>query len=529
MKNLCLVFSLVVLLFSNHLSAATKTFVYCSEGSPSIFNPQLATDGATYNVTRQIYNRLVEFKPGETEIIPALAESWKVSKDNLTFTFKLRKGVKFHTTKEFTPTRDFNADDVIFTFDRARSKANPFNKVSGGTYEYFESMEMGKLIKDIKKVDDYTVEFVLNKQEAPMLANLAMDFASITSKEYADKMLAGKTPEKLDTFPVGTGPFVFSSYQKDTMIRLEKFSQFFRGAAKLDKIVYLITVDANVRTQKLKAGECHLIAEPAPADLASLKTTKGLSVFSRPGMNVGYLAFNTQKKPFDNVLVRQAISHAINKKALIDAIYLGNAEVAKNPLPPTIWSYNKSTKDYDYNPEKAKELLKKAGFEKGFETDLWTLPVSRPYLPNGKKAGELMQADLAKVGIKAKLITYDWPTYLDKSGKGEHQMLQMGWSGDNGDPDNFMFVLLACAGVEAGSNRSRWCHAPFDKLVTDAKQTIDVKKRTELYKKAQDVFIQQAPFISLAHSVIFRAASSKLKNYKIDPFGGEYFERLDLE
>lgn len=528
MKHLNTLLAILTIAFSTQ-ARAEKTFVYCSEGSPSIFNPQLATDGATYNVTRQIYNRLVEFKAGETEIIPALAASWKVSKDNLSFTFKLRKGVKFHTTKDFTPTRDFNADDVIFTFDRQRIKDNPYNKVSGGSYEFFESTDMGKLIKDIKKVDDYTVQFNLTRQEAPFLANLAMDFASIISKEYADKMLALKTPEKVDTHPVGTGPFVFGSYQKDTMIRLEKFANYFRGASKLDKIVYLITVDSNVRTQKLRAGECHLIAEPAPADLPALKNAKGVKIYSRPGMNVGYLSFNTQKKPFDNVLVRRAISHAINKKALIDAIYLGNAQIAKNPIPPTIWSYNDAVKDYEYSPEKAKALLKQAGFEKGFETDLWTLPVARPYMPNGKKAGELMQSDLAKVGIKARLISYDWPTYLDKSGKGEQGLLQMGWSGDNGDPDNFLFVLLACAGVEAGSNRSRWCYEPFDKLVVQAKQTTDLKKRVDLYKKAQEVFKDQAPFIPLAHSVIYRAASEKLKNYKIDPFGGEYFERLDLE
>lgn len=508
---------------------AEKTFVYCSEGSPSTFNPQIATDGATYNVTRQIYNKLIEFKHGETEIAPALAESWKVSNDNLTFTFKLRKGVKFHTTKDFTPTRDFNADDVLFTFNRQRLKDHPYNKVSGGTYEYFDSMDMSKLIKDIKKIDDYTVQMILAHPEAPLLANLAMDFASIISKEYGDKLLAAKTPERIDTNPIGTGPFIFQTYQKDTMIRLEKNPGYFRGASKLDKIVYLITVDSNVRTQKLRAGECHLIAEPSPADLPALKKAKGVKVYSRPGMNVGYLSFNVQKKPFDNVLVRRAISHAINKKALIDAIYLGNAQVAKNPIPPTIWSYNDAIKDYEYSPEKAKALLKQAGLEKGFETDLWTLPVARPYMPNGKKAGELMQSDLAKIGIKAKLVTYDWPTYLDKSGKGEQSLLQLGWSGDNGDPDNFLYVLLACSGVKAGSNRSRWCYEPFDKLVTLAKQTTDLKKRVDLYKKAQEIFKEQAPFIPLAHSVIYRAASGKLKNYKIDPFGGEYFERLDLE
>lgn len=511
------------------VQASEKTLVYCSEGSPSSLNHQIATDGASFNVTRQIYNRLVEFEVGETSIIPSLAESWKISKDNMTFTFKLRKGVKFHTTKDFTPTRDFNADDVIFSFERQAKKDHPYNKVGGGIYEYFDSMEMAAIVKELKKIDDYTVQFVLSRPEAPFLANLAMDYAGIHSKEYADKLMAAKTPEKIDNFPVGTGPFKFVSYQKDTIIRLEKHPQYFRGAPKLDKVVFLITVDANVRTQKLRAGECHLIAEPSHADIPALKNLNTVKVVSRPGMNVAYLAFNTKKKPFDNPKVRRALSHAINKKAILDAVYLGNGMAAKNVIPPTIWSYNDAVKDHEYNVEKAKKLLTEAGYPNGFETELWTLPVTRAYLPNGKKAGELMQADLAKIGVKAKLVTYDWPTYLAKSQKGDHELLQMGWTGDNGDPDNFLFLLLSCAGIPSGMNRAMWCHEPYDRLVIKAKQTTDVKSRVDLYKKAQEMFKEQAPWIPIAHSTIYRVYSSKLKNYKIDPFGADYFEKLDLQ
>lgn len=509
--------------------AQTKTFVYCSEGSPSSFNAQVASDGTTFNVTRQLYNRLVEFKKGETDIVPSLAESWKISKDNLTYTFKLRKGVKFHTTEYFKPTRDFNADDVVFTFDRMLNKSNPLNKVGGGIYEYFDSADMGKLLKEVKKVDDLTVQFVLNRQEAPFLANIAMDFAGITSKEYADKLIAEKKIERMDMYPVGTGPFVFQSYQKDTMIRMNRNPQFFRPMGNIEKIVYLITVDANVRTQKLRAGECNLIGEPSPQDLPSLKVNKDVQVVSRPGLNVGYLSYNAQKKPFDNPLVRRAISHAINRKAIIDAIFLGQAQVAKSTLPPTMWSFNDKVKDYDYNPKKAKELLKEAGLPDGFETELWTLPVSRPYMPNGKKAGELMQADLAKVGIKVKLVSYDWPTYLDKTAKGEQAMYQLGWTTDNGDPDNFLFNLLSCAAVQGTSNRSFWCYKPFDDLIVQAKQTTDLKKRVDLYKKAQEVAADQAIWLPLSNAIVFRALTKNVKGYKIDPFGAEYFENVSIE
>ncbi|MCC7442781.1 MAG: ABC transporter substrate-binding protein [Bdellovibrionales bacterium] len=521
-------FALIASLGTTPQARAAGTFVYCSEGSPSTFNPQIATDGTTFNATRGVYNRLAEFTYGETTIVPGLAESWKVSADGKTYTFKLRKGVKFHSNEAFKATRDFNADDVLFSFNRQLKKDHPYNKVNGGSYEYFDSMEMGKLIKDIKKVDDLTVVFELNTPEAPFLANMAMDFASILSAEYADLLKKEGDEEKIDFEPIGTGPFVFERYQKDQMIRYSAFKEHYRGVAKIEKLVFAITPDPSVRFQKLKAGECHLVTEPAPADLAAMKATRGLKVIDKPGLNVGYLSFNVKKKPFDDVRVRQALGHALNRKAYIDAIYLGNAVVAKNPMPPTIWGYAKGTSDYDYNPEKAKALLKQAGLEKGFDVELWTLPVSRPYNPNGRKMGEMMQADLAKVGVRAKLVTYDWPTYLEKSKNGEHQMLQMGWTGDNGDPDNFLFTLLSCAAADAGANRSFWCDAEFDKLVTQAKRVSARPARSALYEKAQMRFKKEAPWATLAHSVVYRAMSDKVKGFKIDPLGGDYFYEVDL-
>jgi dipeptide transport system substrate-binding protein len=532
MKIFIILFSAIVLFLTLSASnaLAAKTFVYCSEASPSSFNPQLATDGPTFNASAHtVYNRLVEFKTGSTEIEPGLAESWTISKDGKTFTFKLRKGVEFHSSEIFKPTRMFNADDVIFSIMRQKDPQHPFAKISGGNYEYFTSMEMGKIIKEIKKIDDHTVQFTLTQKEAPFLANLAMDFASIMSAEYADAMLKAKTPEKVDTNPIGTGPFVFKSYQKDTVIRYLVNEKYWGGRPKIDNLVFAITPDASVRFQKLKAGECHLIAEPNPSDLKAMKENPKIQLLEKEGLNVGYLALNTEKAPFNKPLVRQAIMHALNRGSYIDAIYMGRATLAKNPIPPTIWSYNKSTQDYEYNPEKAKELLKKAGLEKGFETELWTLPVSRPYNPAGKKMGEMMQADLAKVGIKVTLKTYDWPTYLEKSRKGEHAMIQMGWTGDNGDPDNFMNVLLGCAAVKSGSNLARWCHKPFNDLIQQAKQVTDPKKRTELYTKAQEVFKTEAPWATLAYARVYRALSANVVGYQIHPFGTESFEKVDLK
>lgn len=508
---------------------SAQNFVFCMEGSPSSFNPQIVTDGVSMNASAQtVFNRLVEFKYGSTEIEPGLAESWTVSKDRKTYTFKLRKNVQFHSNALFKPTRPFNADDVLYTFNSQLNSKHPLS-IPAANYEYFKSMELDQLIAEVKKIDDYTVAFVLKRPEAPFLANLAMDFASILSEEYAQSLVKGKGLKTLETAPIGTGPFVFRSYQKDSAVRYRAFDQYFKGKPKIENLIFVIVTDSTVRLQKMKSGECHVMSEPQPQDIEQIKAAKNIKLVSIEGLNVAYVAFNTAKKPYDNLKVRQAISLAFNQKSYIDIIYRSQGVAAKNPIPPTIWSYNKATPGNEYNVEKAKKLLAEAGYKNGFETTLWTLPVSRPYLPNGKKLGELMQADLAKIGIKAKLVTYDWPIYLEKSRQGEHEMIQLGWNGDNGDPDNFLNVLLGCAAVKTGSNLARWCHQEFDNLLIKAKENADQKVRTGFYQKAQVIFHQQKPWYTIAHSKLNRVISDKVVGYKIHPFGNENFASVDLK
>ena len=510
-------------------TAGAKTLVYCSEGSPEGFNPAFYTSGTTFDATsRQIFNRLVEFKPGTTELAPALAESWNISADGLVYTFKLRKGVSFHSNKAFAPSRNFNADDVLFSFDRQRVKDHPFHTVSGGSYEYWDGMGMSDSVKSVKKLDDYTVEITLTAPNAPFIANLGMDFASIFSAEFANKMMAAGTPEKVDSMPVGTGPFSFVDYQKDSQIRYAAFDKYWAGRAKLDRLVFSITPDASVRYAKMKAGECQVMPYPAPADLAAMAKDKDINLISQEGLNVGYLAFNTQKAPFDNKLVRQALSYAIDKQAILDAVFQGSGKIAKNPIPPTIWSYNDDIKDYEYNPAKAKELLAKAGLSGGFKTNVWAMPVQRPYNPNAKRMAELIQADWAKVGVTAEVVSYEWGEYLARSKNGEHDTVLLGWTGDNGDPDNFLYVLLSCDAV-GGGNRAQFCNADFDSLLKDAQKTSDVAKRTDLYKKAQVLFKEEAPWVTIAHSIVYQPLSKNVIGYKIDPFGGHAFYGVDLK
>jgi dipeptide transport system substrate-binding protein len=506
------------------------TLVYCSEGSPEGFQPQFFATGTTFDaVSVPIFNRLVEFEIGTTNIVPALAESWTISPDGKVFTFKLRKGVKFHSNANFKPTRDLNADDVVFSWERMADDNNPFHKGTGGqTYSYFDDMGMKNIVEKVEKIDPMTVRYTLKRPEAPFLADMAMDFASILSKEYFETMAKNGTPNAADIFPIGTGPFEFASYQKDAIIRYKAFDAHWRGRPKVDNLVYAITRDPTARYAKLKTGECQVMAFPKPADLAEMQKDPSLNVLQKEGLNIGYVAFNVEKKPFDNKLVRQALNMATDKAAILKAVYQGQGKVAKNLIPPILWSYNDAVKDYPYDPAKAKELLAQAGYPNGFEVDLWYLPVTRPYNPDGKRMAEMIQADWEKVGVKAKLVTYEWAEYRKRSKTGEQTVMMFGWSGDNGDPDNFFVPLLGCEAVKGGGNIARWCNKAYEDLVIKAAQTPKQADRAKLYEQAQLIFKEEAPWITIAHSIRFDPTRKEVKGYKMDATAHHYFNNTEV-
>src|SRR3569623_947046 len=267
-------------LFATPLSA--KTLVFSSEGSPENFYPGINTTGTSFDVISQIYSRVVDFERGTTNVVPGLAEKWDISADGTVYTFHLRKGVKWHSNANFKPTRDLNADDIIFMFERQWKDSNPFFKVTSSNHSYFNDMGLPKLLKSIEKVDDYTVKGTLNAPEAPFLSDLAMEYAGVQSKEYADAMLKAGTPEKVDQEPLGTGPFYLLQYQKDAIIRYRAFPEYFRGKATIDDLVFAITPDASVRWAKVQKGECHVMPYPNPADLAAMRKDPNVPVLGRP-------------------------------------------------------------------------------------------------------------------------------------------------------------------------------------------------------------------------------------------------------
>lgn len=509
-----------------HQSVA-KTLVYCTEASPDTFDPALASGTRDASATT-LYNRIVEFEPGTTKVRPGLAEKWEVSNDGLTYTFHVRHGVKFHTIEGFAPSRDFNADDVLFTLDRQENAQNPFHNYANRPYTYFDGMGMPRLVANWRKLDDYTVVMTLKAPHSPMLASLAMDFASIVSKEYADRLLAEKRPLDLAVKPVGTGPFQLVDYQQDAVIRYKANPDYWRGRPKIDDLVFAISTDANVRMEKLRAGECDVMPYPNPADLEAIKAAPGIKVMQQEGLNTGYLAFNTLQKPFDDPRVRKAIDMAIDKKALVDAVFRGTGKVARNPLPPTSWAYDASTPDAVFDPAAARQALAAAGV-KDLHMKVWAMPVQRPYNPNAQRMAEMIQSDLAKIGVTVEVVTYEWVEYLARSKALDRDgAMLFGFTGDNGDPDNFLSVPLGCAGVGA-TNRANWCFPAFDEVLKQAAGIVDPDARTKLYAKAQQIFREQTPWVVIAHSVVSVPMRERVKGYVMDPFDHHDFSSVDVQ
>ena len=522
----------IALLASSMLAAAAaanaKSLVYCSEGSPENFSPSMNTTGTSLDAARPVYNKLVQFAPGTTEPKPALAESYDITDGGKTITFHLRKGVKFHSgVNGFTPSRDLNADDVIWSFERMWKAEHPYAKVSGGAYDYFNDMGMPDLLDSITKSDDLTVVMKLKEPNAPIIANLAMDFATIHSAEYAKFLMDKGTPEQFDQIPVGTGSFSFVDYQKDAVIRYKAFDGW-AGKPKVDDLIFAITPDPTARYAKLKANECQIMIAPNPADLEAMGKDADVNLMQQAGLNIGYLSMNTTKPPFDKLEVRQALAMAIDRDSILKEVYQGAGQKAKNPIPPTMWSYDDSTVDFEYNPEKAKEMLAAAGV-KDLQTDLWWMPVQRPYNPNAKRMAEMMQADLAKVGITATLVSYEWGEYRKRLQAGEHQLGLLGWTGDNGDPDNFFF-LAGCDkdGKPAAQNLGKLCDAKFNEDMMKARSITDTAERTMIYQEMQKIHHDQVMWLNIAHSTVFEPTRKSVSGYKISPFGAHEFQDVDV-
>ncbi len=500
-------------------STSGSTLVMARAGDSVGLDLARHDDGESLSIGVNILETLVRFKSGTTEIEPSLATAWKISKDGLTYTFDLRKDVQFH---DGTP---FNADAVVFSFERQMNKNHPAY-ASGAPYKYWENMGMSSIVKEVKKIDDHQITITLHTPNAPFLANMAMQFMSIVSPTALLK-----TQKAFDQQPVGTGPFTLKSWKKDDQMELEAFSAYWGEKPKVSRVIIRVIPDAQVRMLELKRGSVHMMTYPNPSDIAQMEQDSNLKVLKSEGLNVGYMAFNMKKPPLDKLEVRQAISHAIDRGRIIKEIFQGMGTQAKNPIPPMLLGYANNVADTQYDPEKAKALLQKAGLKNLPKLQLWAMPVARDYNPNAKKMAEFIQADLQRVGIPTEIVSYDWGTYLDKIGKGEHDLVLIGWTGDNGDPDNFLMTLWSkdSADQVPTNNYAYYRSELVTNWLKEAQRISDLNQRATLYEKVQVQMANDRPMLPIAHSLNVMPVRAEVSGYDIQPVGDRRFAGVSLK
>ncbi|WAJ29603.1 ABC transporter substrate-binding protein [Antarcticirhabdus aurantiaca] len=511
------------------LPAAAKTLVFCSEGSPETLNPQLAVTGTAMDAAHPMFNTLVEYAIGTTNIRPALAESWTISPDGRTYTFRLRENVRFHANDVFTPTRPLTAEDVVFSIERQWKGDHPFHEPVGGTFDYFRDTGMEDLLEAVEALDERTVRIRLTRPEAPFLADLALPFASVLSAEYAQTLQRIGRPELLDTRPIGTGPYMLVDYRPDVALRYRVFPDYWRGRQVIDTLVFSITPSPTARLAKLQGGECHISAFPTPEDAETVRANRDLRLYTAEGLNIGYLAMNTTRPPFDDVRVRRALNAAIDKASIIASVYGATGTEATNPMPPTMWGYNAEIPPFPHDLAEARRLMTEAGLTKGISLDLWYPPINRPYLPDGRRVAELVASDLGRIGIEVELKTMPWAEYRQAMQDGDFSLALFGWFADIGDPDNFLHTLLGCPAARTGGNNvARWCNPAFNALVTQAKVSSDVARRSALYEEAQVLFHEDVPWVPIAHANFMVATRAEVTGFTIDPLGYHIVENVDI-
>jgi peptide/nickel transport system substrate-binding protein len=493
-----------------------KELVFGRGGDSTSLDPATTTEGEAFKVTKNIFENLVDFGEQDTEIREGLATKWDVSDDGLTYTFTLREGVKFHDGT------DFNAEAVVFNFNRWK-EGNSGKTGDDIPFPYYQS-QFGDNIEEVKATGEYEVQFKLKRPQAPFLKNLAMSPFGIASPEAVKKY-----GDKFNENPVGTGPFKFVEWKRNDKIVIEKFEDYWNPEyPKLDRITFLSIPDNSARLNALLTGEVDLIDGVNYSDVSQIEANSDLQIFSRPSMNVAYVGLTSTRGPLQDKKVRQALNHAVDKQAIIEAFYEGYAIPAKNPMPPVIAGYNDAIEDYPFDLEKAKQLLAEAGYPDGFEIELWAMPVPRPYMPDGQKVAEAIKSNFEKIGVKAKIVTFEWGTYLEKVAAGEADAFMLGWTGDNGDPDNFLYVLLDKDNIGT-NNYSYYSNDELHEILIQAQSEPDENVRNELYKKAQEIIKEDAPWIPLVHSEPLLAGRADIINFKPHPTGSDHLHMVDFK
>lgn len=472
------------------------TVIFAQGADVTSFDPHVGKETPAVAVTSNIYDTLVDVDPVSGELIPQIAESWE-QLDELTYRFHIRKGMKFHNGE------DLKADDVKFSLERA---------INSSAVSYLVDF-----IDSVTIEDEYTVTIKTQSPYAPALRNLAVPYAAIVPKDYVEA-----NPDILKTQPVGSGPYKFVSWSQNDNIKLEAFEDYYAGAPKTKNVIMKIIPEAAQRTIALETGEIDVAYDLTTSDANRVKNEKGLELLEVPSLSCYYISFNMNKTPFDNKLVRQAISYAIDRQLLIDTVNGGSGEAANALVAPAVFGYY-NPGELEYNPEKAKELLKEAGYPNGFTCTLW--------VNNNQSRVEIcqaIQAMLMEVGITCKVEVLEFGAFISKTTAGEHDMAYFGWVTSTKDADYTYYSLEHSSQQGAAGNRTFSNDATIDALVEKGRASTDSAERQEVYKELAIYlkdFMNNAPLI---YTSLNAGINSKVQGFSLDPIGYHKFDNVQV-
>ncbi|MDO4698210.1 MAG: ABC transporter substrate-binding protein [Pasteurellaceae bacterium] len=508
-----------------------NSVIYCTHAQGFSFNPQRAEAGSNMNVVaEQIFDKLVEFNPRTQQILPALAERFDVSEDGLTVTFQLRKNVPFHHTKWFTPTRQLNADDVVFSLNRMMGRDDEISEdlaeqeslqryqvnkeIADGTYfPYLNSIRLKHRIAHISATGSHQVTIRLNALYPDLFAHLASQYAVILSKEYALLLNADENSRQFDQLPVGTGVYQLDSYLQNDHIRLKPNPNYWRKKAKMANMIIDFSTSATGRTAKFLNNECDVVAFPELNQLAVMKNHG--SIRKNAGMNLAFLAFNLQRPQMQNLALRQQIAQGINRARLVRTLFYGSARMA-NTVLPTGLLLNANQNGYPYFPRPFHKNSAKLT-----PLNLWVVDEKRVYNPHPLKMAELIRFDLARLGIPIQIrqVSQGYLVQQLEKNEADYDLILGGWLANNHDLDSFLYPILSCKVQQSVTNLANWCNAEFDELLNQAQASRDGAEKLALYQQAEALLQKNVPILPLVNADRLLVVSDKLKNVAISPFG----------
>jgi peptide/nickel transport system substrate-binding protein len=494
--------AIVMLATPGSAQAPRDVLVVGMEAEPPGLDPGQALGIHTLRVTAEIFETLVATAPDSTDIVPGLAESWTTSPDGLAWTFKLRRGVRFHDGTVL------DAAAVKFTFDRIIDPAHPHAKSGKWTFVtgYLSS------VKAVEVLDPQTVQLQLKYPTSSLLALLALPNCAIVSPTAF-----AKSPADFDAKPVGSGRYKVESWERGSRLVLRRNDDYWGPKGKPQTLVYRGLAEANARVAELLTGGVDLILPIPPDFVARLEKTSGVTVHKAPGLTVWYVGFNVEKKPFTDRRVRQAFSHAVNREAITRDILKGTGIPAIGPLLPGTWAFEPNVRKYPYDAGAARKLLAEAGYPNGLETDLW-VPESGSGMQAPVEMATVIQANLAAVGVKAQLKTFEWGSYLGKVRAEAPALYALSWFLKSEDPDLSMYPLFFSKNTPL-PNRANYNNPEVDQLLVQARQTGDRARRVELYRKAQRLIVEDAPMVFVDHEVQVVATRANVKGFRLHPSG----------